>query len=121
MVTIVVDRRSLSGETPSRCVTGSTFLVMIAGVVLSGPWLTALVARGVARVGRRAPSLLAARRLEDNPSAAFRAISGIVLAVFVGTVFSGIAASVLSNDELLDDDGVTADVVAASSREEVGR
>jgi predicted lysophospholipase L1 biosynthesis ABC-type transport system permease subunit len=121
VVAIVVDRRSPSGETAIAVVIGLTFLVMITGVVLSGPWLTALVARGVARVGRRAPSLLAARRLEDNPSAAFRAISGIVLAVFVGTVFSGIAASVLSRDERLDDDGVTADVVAASSREEVGR
>jgi hypothetical protein len=74
------------------------FLVLILGIVLSGPWLTAAVARGIARCARRAPSLLAARRLEDNPAAGFRAISGIVLAVFVGSVFSGLAASILAEE-----------------------
>ena len=97
---------------------GVTFLLMIAGIVGSGPWLTSRVAGVVARAGRRAPSLLAARRLEDNPSAAFRAISGIVIAVFVGTVFSGIAASILARDVLLDD-GMASHVVAAGTREAI--
>ncbi len=115
---VVWDNRSTTGETAIALVIGVMFLLMIAGIVLSGPWLTSLVAGAVARAGRRAPSLLAARRLEDNPSAAFRAISGIVIAVFVGTVFSGIAASILSNDVLLDR-GLAPDVVAASTREDI--
>ena len=74
---------------------------MIAGIVRLRPvarpraWPAASPGRGA-----RAPSLLAARRLEDNPSAGFRAISGIVIAVFVGTVFSGIAASILSRNDM---------------------
>lgn len=92
---------------------GAAFTVMVLGIVLSGPWLTAMVARGVARYGRRTPSLLAARRLQDNPAAGFRAISGVTLAVFVGTVFSGLAASILANEEVRTS-GLAADVVAAA-------
>jgi hypothetical protein len=86
--------------------------------VLSGPWLTSLVARGIARFSRRAPTLLAARRLQDNPAAAFRAISGVTLAVFVGTVFSGLAASILAAPGVGDSDlapGVVAAVPRADS------
>ena len=49
---------------------------MIFGIVGSGAWFTSLVGRALARAGRRAPSLLAARRLQDNPAAGFRAIGG---------------------------------------------
>lgn len=92
---------------------GAAFVVMILGIVLSGPWLTALVARAVARFGRGTPSLLAARRLQDNPAAAFRAISGVILAVFVGTVFSGLASSILAN-QYVSAEGLGADVVATA-------
>jgi hypothetical protein len=92
---------------------GAAFVTMIVGIALSGPWLTAMVARGVGRFGRRAPSLLAARRLEDNPAAGFRAISGLVLAVFVGTVFSGMASTMLA-DEHLQASSLGAHVVAAA-------
>jgi len=39
-------------------------------------------------------SLLAARRLADNPKAAFRSVSGLVLAVFLGTLIAGILPAV---------------------------
>jgi hypothetical protein len=106
-----------TAESAETYAVGAGFVVLVVGIVLSGPWLTATVARGIARFARRAPSLLAARRLEDNPAAGFRAISGIVLAVFVGSVFSGLAASILAGE-----DGGSAtlapDVVVASSRTE---
>ncbi len=60
-------------------------LVVMAGLVIAGPWLTMLAARLVIRRANRPATLIAARRLADNPQAAFRAISGLVLAVFVGT------------------------------------
>jgi hypothetical protein len=44
------------------------------------------VARWCARVLGGASPLLATRRLEDNPKAAFRAVRGLVLAVFLGTI-----------------------------------
>jgi hypothetical protein len=103
-----------TAETAETYAISLAFLVLLLGFVLSGPWLTAAVAGGIARYARRAPGLLAARRLQDNPAAGFRAISGIVLAVFVGSMFSGIAASIMA-----DEDGGSArlrpDVVAAST------
>jgi hypothetical protein len=65
-------------------------LLIMAGLVLGGPWLTMQVARGLARLSRGASSLLAARRLADNPKNAFRAVSGVVLAVFVGSLLASI-------------------------------
>jgi hypothetical protein len=87
------------------------FVVMILGIGLSGPWLTALVGRGIARFGRGTSSLLAARRLQDNPAAGFRTISGIILAVFVGTVFSALASSMLANQHF-NGSNLADDVVA---------
>jgi ABC-type antimicrobial peptide transport system permease subunit len=66
-------------------------VLIMLGLVLGGSWLTMQAALLLARTARGAPSLLAARRLADNPKAAFRAVSGLVLAVFVGTLIAGIA------------------------------
>src|SRR5580704_16729344 len=43
-------------------------------------------ARGMARWTSRPGTLIAARRLADDPRAAFRAVSGLVLALFITTV-----------------------------------
>jgi hypothetical protein len=61
-------------------------LLTMIGLVIAGPWLTAAAARWCARVLNGASPLLAARRLTDNPKAAFRAVRGLVLAVFLGTI-----------------------------------
>jgi cell division protein FtsX len=65
-------------------------LVVMAGLVLAGPWFTMVGARTLARRSSRPATLIAARRLGDNPHAAFRAISGLVVALFVTTVAVGI-------------------------------
>ena len=62
------------------------FLLIIVGLVLAGPWLTMATARVMARRTSRPGTLIAARRLADDPRAAFRAVSGLVLALFVTTV-----------------------------------
>ena len=64
----------------------SGFLLIIAGLVIAGPWLTMVAARVMARRTSRPDALIAARRLADDPRAAFRAVSGLVLALFVTTV-----------------------------------
>ncbi len=69
-------------------------LLVMAGLVIAGPWLTTLASRFTARRANRPASLIAARRLADNPQAAFRAISGLVLAVFVGTCTIGIITAI---------------------------
>ncbi|MGH8961340.1 MAG: FtsX-like permease family protein [Jatrophihabitantaceae bacterium] len=65
-------------------------LVTMAGLVLAGPWLTSVGARLIAHRARRPATLVAARRLSDNPQAGFRAISGLVLALFVTSVAVGV-------------------------------
>jgi hypothetical protein len=60
-------------------------LIMV-GLVTAGPWLTMAGARLMARRAGRPDTLIAARRLADNPKAGFRAVSGLVLALFITTV-----------------------------------
>ena len=64
----------------------SGFLLIIVGLVIAGPWLTMAAARVMARWTSRPGTLIAARRLADDPRAAFRAVSGLVLALFITTV-----------------------------------
>jgi FtsX-like permease family len=62
------------------------FVFIIVGLVIAGPWLTMAAARVLARRTSHPGALIAARRLADDPRAAFRAVSGLVLALFVTTV-----------------------------------
>jgi cell division protein FtsX len=71
------------------------FVLVIVGLVIAGPVLTNLVAILIRRLTRRTPGLLAARHLEGNPAAGFRAISGLVLATFVATVIAGVTPATL--------------------------
>jgi hypothetical protein len=64
----------------------SGFLLIIVGLVIAGPWLTMSMARFMARRTSRPGALIAARRIADDPRAAFRAVSGLVLALFITTV-----------------------------------
>ena len=62
------------------------FALIMIGLVTAGPWLTMTGARVMARRTSRTATLIAARRLADDPRAAFRAVSGLVLALFITTV-----------------------------------
>ncbi len=84
------------------------FLVM-GGLVVAGPWLTMVGSRLLSRRANRATTLIAARRLADNPTAGFRAISGLVLALFVGTCALGIITTIVAYS------GGTADATANST------
>ena len=61
------------------------YLLIIVGLVIAGPWLTMVAARVMARWTSRPATLIAARRLADDPRAAFRAVSGLVLALLIAT------------------------------------
>ena len=100
----------------------AAFAVMIWGIVAAGPWFTVLAARVIGRRGRRASSLLAGRRLEDDPVSGFRAVSGLVLAVFVASVFSGVTPAVLAEagdggSTLVDGSALVAGVGGVTSAE----
>ncbi len=69
-------------------------LVVMVGLVVGGPWLTAQAAKLLRRVRGTASAVLASRRLTDNPKAAFRSVSGLVLAVFLGTLIAGLMPAI---------------------------
>jgi hypothetical protein len=73
-------------------------VVVMAGLVIAGPWLTMVSSRIMARRTSRPSVLIAARRLSDNPKAGFRAISGLVLALFVTSVAIGVITTIDTHD-----------------------
>ena len=84
------------GDLPVWIILGG-FVVIIVGLMIAGPWLTMTGARLLAKLARRDSTLIAGRRLSDDPGRAFRAISGLVLAVFVGTVFVGVIGTAIGH------------------------
>jgi hypothetical protein len=71
----------------------SGFALIMIGLVIAGPWLTMAGARVLVRRASRPGALIAARRLADDPRAAFRAVSGLVLALFIFTVAAAVLAT----------------------------
>lgn len=71
-------------------------MLIMTGLILAGPWLTMIGARIMARHASRPAALIAARRLADNPKAGFRAISGIMLALFVTSVAVGVITTIVA-------------------------
>jgi hypothetical protein len=74
----------------------SGILLMMVGLVMAGPWLTMAGARVMARHTRRPATLIAGRRLSDDPQAGFRAVSGLVLALFVTSVAVGVMTTIIA-------------------------
>ncbi|MGH3212864.1 MAG: FtsX-like permease family protein [Trebonia sp.] len=69
-------------------------ILTMIGLVIAGPLLTAWAARLFGRTASGSSALLATRRLADNPKGAFRAVSGLVLAVFLGTMVGALVPAV---------------------------
>ena len=69
------------------------FALVMIGLILAGPWLTMAGARVMAGRASRPGTLIAARRLADDPRAGFRAVSGLVLALFIFTVAATLLAT----------------------------
>ena len=80
---------------------------------LLGPWVVGLLGRAMAAAARRPATLLAGRRLVDDPRAAWRVVGGVALASFVAGILSvlpALAATDAGGDpttELMVDDVVT--------------
>ena len=86
------------------------FLVMI-GLVVAGPWLTMVGSEVMARRTSRASMLVAGRRLSDNPRGAFRAISGLILALFVTSVSFGVITTFLADHGASSADSLASETV----------
>jgi hypothetical protein len=70
------------------------FVLLIVGLVLAGPWFTTAGSRLMVKRANRPATLIAGRRLLDNPKAAFRFISGLVIALFVASAMIGALSSI---------------------------
>ena len=77
------------------------FALLIVGLVLAGPWFTTAGSRIMAKRASRPAALIAGRHLLDNPKAAFRFVSGLVIALFV----AGAAIGALSSVERVTGEG----------------
>lgn len=73
-------------------------LVTMIGLVIAGPWLTSATSRLFGRLIPGSSALLTARRLGDNPKTAFRSVTGLVLAVFLGTMVGALVPAVNSTE-----------------------
>ncbi|MFC7108161.1 FtsX-like permease family protein [Nonomuraea rubra] len=84
---------------PDALLAGAAVALIMIGLILAGPWLTMLAARLAARVTGGAATLLAAQRMAADPKAAFRSVSGLVLAAFLGTAIAGIVPAVVAGQQ----------------------
>ncbi len=113
----------------------TTVLIGLAAVasalVLAGPLVTAAVGRFFTASWRKPSTLLAGRRLGDDPKAAFRSAAGVVLAVFTASMalvlFPALDRQVEHSDGTWRDDVLVAESVGggepqiAALRAELGR
>jgi hypothetical protein len=70
------------------------FVLLVVGLVLAGPWFTTAGSRLMTKRANHPAALIAGRRLLDNPKAAFRFISGLVIALFVASALIGALSSI---------------------------
>jgi hypothetical protein len=70
------------------------FMLLIVGLVLAGPWFTTAGSRLMTKRASRPATLIAGRRLLDNPKAASRFISGLVIALFIASAAIGALSSI---------------------------
>jgi len=82
-----------------RVLTFCSILLTLFGLVFAGPWVCALASRALARLARKATTLMAARRIAADPFTTFRAISGVVLAVFVTTIFASLIRTTIDRQD----------------------
>lgn len=74
------------------------FALILVGIVVIGPWLTRMVSRMGLRQARSAAAVIAASRIQKTPAATFRSVSGLIVAVFVVSVFAG-ASSIIESTQ----------------------
>jgi hypothetical protein len=73
------------------------FALLVVGLILAGPWFTTAGSRLMVKRAGRPATLIAGRRLLDNPKAAFRFISGLVIALFVTSALFGSLSSIATD------------------------
>lgn len=90
LLVLIVGNGGKTGPGPIAIV----IILVLFGLVSVGPWLVKRVAKILEKLGGGPSSLLASRRLSDNPKVAFRSVSGLVLAMFVGSMVAVLVPTV---------------------------
>ena len=80
-------------------VIASLLLLIIIGIVMCGPYLTYLLSFAMEKISQRASGILATYRLRLTSRNTFRSISGIVIALFVGSLLVTFLAIVQHSSE----------------------
>ncbi|WP_104190942.1 FtsX-like permease family protein [Cryobacterium sp. Y82] len=69
------------------------FTITTVGLLVAGPYLTLIAGRIMARRSGKAAGIIAGNRIRRTPVATFRSVSGLVVAVFMVSVFAGAATT----------------------------
>lgn len=85
---LVYIRVSTDGNTLKTGTLVALMLLFYGAFWMFGPWVVDRLGRVAGRFARRPATLLAARRLSDDPRGAWRTVSGLVLAGFVAGFFT---------------------------------
>jgi hypothetical protein len=78
---------------------GTGFVLALIGLLVAGPWLTMTGSRLIATRARRPATLIAGRRLSADPRAAFRSVSGLIVALFITTTALGVIGTIVAYHE----------------------
>ena len=84
----VVPRDSEASGTVIGCLLVGSFSLTMLGLLWAGPLLTSWSARLARRGARSAAQVISLGRLAQHPRAAFRAVGGLVVAVYAVTLFA---------------------------------
>ncbi|MFZ1242842.1 MAG: ABC transporter permease [Candidatus Saccharimonas sp.] len=89
--------------------------LIIVGIFFGGPYMTYVMSFVVARIARRAEGVMAAYRLRFVSRTTFHSVSGIVIALFVGTLLVTSMATMQRSSEIQDDKAASSsDTVSAN-------
>ena len=78
------------------------YVLLTVGLVLAGPLVTAWAGALAAKTAKGAAGVIAASRIARHPVAMFRSVSGLVVAVFMVTLFSAASGGVVATFSLVD-------------------
>lgn len=80
------------------------FVLTTIGLLIAGPYLTFLTSRIAAQHARSASGVIAFNRIRRLPRTTFRSVSGLVIALFLVSVFSTAVTTIEQTTALTDDD-----------------
>ena len=97
------------------------FALTAFGVVIAGSWITRVASRIYGRLAHTASGVVAAGRLSRHPRATFRSVAGVVVAVYIVSVFSGLVSSIVGVAAVSDTPGLLARSAVMASVDDPSR